>query len=79
MKKLQMNFFNEVGKKHRWTLKAAKQDLTGEEVQSLMEGIVDIGMFEKNGVPHCTAISDAKYVETTETVLFDVASQVRKK
>lgn len=72
MKKLQLTFLNGVGRKHRWTPKAAKQDMTGEEAKTLMQEIVDIGMFQKNGVAHCTDISSAKYVETIETTLFDV-------
>lgn len=72
MRKLQLTFLNGAGKKHRWTPKAAKQDMTGDEAKTLMQGIVDIGMFQKNGVAHCTSISSAKYVETIETMLFDV-------
>lgn len=70
--KLLMEFRNELGKKHRFTPKLAREDLTSEEVRDTMDKIVQLGIFEKNGVKHCTAVSGAKYVETIETVFFEV-------
>lgn len=49
-----------------------REDLTAEEVRDAMDKIVQLGIFEKNGVKHCTAVAGAKYVETIETVLFEV-------
>ncbi len=72
MKKLQLTFLNAEGKQHRWTPKAADQELTGEVVKAAMEGIVAAGMFEKNGIPHCTGVVGAKYIEVIETILFDM-------
>lgn len=71
MKKLQMTFYNALGKKHRFTPKIARQDLTADEVRQVMTNLVTMDVFEKNGVKHCTGVSAAKYVETIETPLFD--------
>lgn len=71
--KLQLEFKNALGKKHRFTPKLAREDLTAEEVRGAMDQIVQLGIFEKNGVKHCTAVSGAKYVETIETILFEVS------
>lgn len=79
MKKLQMTFYNELNKKHRYTPKLAREDLTGEEVRTAMEGLVNLNIFEKNGIKHCTAIAGAKYVEVIETVLIEEEPLVRRR
>ena len=74
MIKLQMTFTNALGKKHRFTPKIAREDLTGPEVRQAMDALVALNIFEKNGVKHCTGVVGAKYIETIETVLFEEES-----
>lgn len=72
MKKLHFTFTNALNKTHRYTPKLAREDLTAEEVRQVMDEIVALGIFEKNGVKQCTGVVSAKYVETIETPLFEV-------
>lgn len=71
MKKLQMTFVNADMKTTRYTPKVAREDLSAEEVRQVMEAIVALDFFTKNGVKQCTGIGRARYVETIETILFD--------
>lgn len=72
MLKLHMTFFNADGKTTRYTPKISRDDLSAQEVRSVMDAIVGLGFFEKNGIKQCTGVAKARYVETIETELFDL-------
>ena len=72
MKKLHLTFTNALNKTHRYTPNLSREDMTPQEVRQVMEEIVTLGIFEKNGVKQCTSVVSAKYVETIETPLFEV-------
>lgn len=70
MKKLQLTFLNEAGKKHRLVPTAVNEKLTAETVREKMDAICALGIFEKEGTRLYEATDSAKYVETIETPLF---------
>lgn len=70
-KELKLIFLNGVGRQHIWTPKGVREDLDAQSVEKVMNDIVSIGIFEKNGVRHCTGVVAAKYVKTVEEFLFN--------
>lgn len=72
MKKLHMTFLNEDGSKKTLVIRCVHQELTPAAVKEAMEQIVALELFEKNGLRLMTEVHSAKYVETIETVVFDV-------
>ena len=70
MKKLIMTFLNETGKKTQLRPTVTKDDLTGEEVKSVMDGITELDVFTKEGDKMYVESKSAKYTETITTELF---------
>ncbi|MDH6365787.1 hypothetical protein M2139_002810 [Enterococcus sp. PF1-24] len=73
MKKLHLTFWNQDGSKKTFIIQHAAQNLAPEKVYYLMEKLVALKIFVKNGVQLCTKIHSAKYVEIITTPLFDVS------
>lgn len=71
MKKLHMTFLNEDGSKKTLVIKCVHQDLSPSAVKDAMEQIVELDLFEKDGVRLMTEVHSAKYVEIIETPLFE--------
>lgn len=71
MKKLHMTFLNEDGSKKTMVIKCVHQDLSPAAVKEAMEQIVELDLFEKDGVRLMTEVHSAKYVEIIETPLFE--------
>ena len=59
MPRLEMNFINPEGNRTRLSMNDAREDLTGVDVKSAMETIIDQNVFE------FTAIHSARLVRTT--------------
>lgn len=70
MKKLHLTFLNSEGKKHKLIPKVASTALTGEAVESAMNQLATLNLFEKDNVALYQGVDSAKYVETIETALF---------
>lgn len=70
MKKLNLTFLNALGKQITLTPTITKQDLTADEVKTLMSEITKLDAFEKEGVKLYVSTKSAKYVETVTTELF---------
>ena len=70
MKKLTMTFLNEAGKNTQLRPTVAREDLSAEEVKEVMDGIVALDVFEKNGDKMYVETKSAKYTETIVTDLF---------
>lgn len=70
MKQLKMVFKNAEGHRQTFTPKVVDENLSAEQVQAIMEGIVNLGIFSKDGIPQFCEVVSAKYVETETTELF---------
>ncbi|WP_122645507.1 DUF2922 domain-containing protein [Enterococcus mediterraneensis] len=70
MKKLHMTFLNEEGKKHKLIPRFADENLSAIQVQTAMNELTQLPLFEKAGVALFTQVDSAKYVEVIETELF---------
>ncbi|TDM07042.1 DUF2922 domain-containing protein [Macrococcus lamae] len=69
MKTLQMIFATDFGKSYQFNIASPKEQLTAEEVQSVMESLVTGNYLETpNGRP--ASLKEAKIVERIETPLF---------
>lgn len=70
MKKLQMVFKNAEGRRQQFTPKVVDENLSAEQVQAIMEGIVNLQIFSKDGIPQFCEVVSARYVETETIELF---------
>ena len=70
MKKLTMTFIDEKGKKAHLKPNVAREDLSGEEVKSVMDGIAELNIFERQGNKLYVEPASTKYTETITTELF---------
>lgn len=71
MRKLHLTFLNEDQTKKTLVIHCVHQDLSPAAVKEAMEQIVELDLFEKDGVRLMTEVYSAKYVEVIETPLFD--------
>ena len=70
MKILQLIFSDSEGKNQRINPVIASHSLTAEEVQEMMRRLSELNLSVKEGVTLYAYPLGAKYIETTETVLF---------
>jgi len=70
-KKLILEFTTNGGGTTTMTLDDVKQDLTKDTIGAAMQAMVDSGAFATSKGAAYTGVGSAKYVETTDTVLFD--------
>lgn len=70
-KKLILEFTISGGGTTTMTLDDVKQDLTKDTIGAAMQAMVDSGAFATSKGAAYTGVGSAKYVETTDTVLFD--------
>ena len=71
MFKLVATFTTSLGKKQTWSLNNHDPNKTPTEVKSLLQRLIGIKLFHKDGADLFNTVESAKYVETTETILFD--------
>lgn len=71
MRKLHLTFLNEDQTKKTLVIHCVHQDLSPAAVKEAMEQIIELDLFEKDGVRLMTEVYSAKYVEVIETPLFD--------
>lgn len=69
-KELHMIFLDEEGRTCTIKPKAVREDVSAATVQSAMEQIVDLDLFEKNDTALYKEVKGAKVVETIVTELF---------
>lgn len=70
MKKLQLNFKTQDGKKRGLTLNLIKEDLDPVTIRTAMEKIIKSRLFAKEDLQIYTEVVNAKYVERNEKVVF---------
>lgn len=70
-KKLILEFTTQGGGTTTMTLDDVKQDLDKDTIGAAMQAMVDSAAFATSKGAVYTGIGSAKYVETTDTVLFD--------
>lgn len=70
-KKLILEFTTSGGGTTTMTFDDVKQDLTKDTIGAAMQAMVDSGAFATSKGAAYTGVGSAKYVETTDTVLFD--------
>lgn len=70
-KKLVLEFFTTGGGTTTMTLDDAKQDLDDMTIGAAMQAMIDSAAFATSKGAAYTGVGSAKYVETTDTVLFD--------
>lgn len=70
-KKLVMEFTTNGGGTTTMTLDDVKQNLDKATIGAAMQSMIDSGAFATSKGAAYTGIGSAKYVETTDTVLFD--------
>jgi hypothetical protein len=71
MKQLQLKFHISEGKSKTLSVNYVDQELTGDQVKSAMEKIAATKIFVKGSVQLYDVPVSAKYVERTETPLFN--------
>ncbi|MHC5247076.1 DUF2922 domain-containing protein [Enterococcus sp. LJL90] len=71
MRKLHLMFKNGDGSKKTLIIHLCQQNLAPEFVKTIMEELIALKLFERNGVQLCTEIIGAKYVEKKVTPLFN--------
>ncbi|MEQ7303388.1 DUF2922 domain-containing protein [Enterococcus avium] len=71
MFKLVATFTTSLGKKQTWSLNNPDPNKTPTEFKSLLQRLTGIKLFHKDGADLFHTVESAKYVETTETILFD--------
>lgn len=76
MRKLHLQFKNADGSRKTIIVQNCHQNLSAEAVRKAMEQLIALAIFVRNGVQLCTEIVGAKYVETHETLLFDVDKDI---
>lgn len=77
MFKLVATFTTSLGKKQTWSLNNPDPNKTPTEVKSLLQRLIGIKLFHKDGADLFNTVESAKYVETTETILFDNTQEQR--
>lgn len=75
MTKLVAVFRNSLGKKQTWSLNNPNPNKSPLEIRTLLERFTGLKLFHKDGADLFTAIESAKYVETIETVIFDITQE----
>lgn len=70
--KVYLTFWDQRGRRHRWTPKHVRQDLTQEELNEIAIGILELGIFQKKGIPYCVGRVKENPIET---LLFDVEGE----
>lgn len=79
MRKLHLMFKNADGSKKTLIIHLCQQNLAPEFVKTIMEELIALKLFERNGVQLCTEIIGAKYVEKKVTPLFDRLQFLKKR
>lgn len=70
MKKLTLTFLDATGKSVTLAPTLAAETLSAEQVKDFMTQLIDLELFEHNGVLKYRQIASAKYVDTLTTDLF---------
>ena len=70
MVKIVAVFKNGLGKSHTWSFLNPDQKKTNAEVKSLLQRLTHVKLFHKDGAVLFDSVESAKYVETTEKVIF---------
>ena len=76
MRMLIVVFENSEGKNHRWKFKNTDPNKSVDEIKALLEKMIKLNLFEKDGVKLFQKVVSAKFVETTEKQIFDVTAGV---
>ncbi len=71
MRKLVVNFRNAVGKSQTLSFKDPDTKKTPSQIKALLMEFVGLNLFRKDGVRSYETLVSAKFVETTETPIFD--------
>ncbi|MFC4770836.1 DUF2922 domain-containing protein [Enterococcus hermanniensis] len=70
MLKLAATFANNEGKAHQWNFSEPNRNLSSNEIQTQLEMLCTVGLFEKEGKKLYDQVTSAKYIETIETPIF---------
>ena len=73
MLKLAAVFENAAGKNHSWSFNDPDPNKSPEDIQTALEAMTSIHLFEKDGIRQFCKVVSAKFVETIETPLFDLS------
>ncbi|MDU5333076.1 DUF2922 family protein [Enterococcus sp.] len=70
MLKIVATFKNSFGKNHTWSFKDPNTLKTDTEIKGLLEQMTDVKLCQKDGAEMFHTVETAKYVETTERIIF---------
>lgn len=70
MVKIVAVFKNSLGKNHTWSFLNPDPKKSNAEVKSLLQRLTNVKLFHKDGADLFDSVESAKYVKTTETVIF---------
>ncbi|MGL9727247.1 DUF2922 family protein [Enterococcus sp. DIV0756] len=74
-KKLVAVFRNSLGKKQTWSLINPDTKKSPLEIRALLERLTRVKLFHKDGADLFHTVESAKYIETIETVIFDITQE----
>lgn len=70
MKKLSLTFLDAAGKSVTLTPTLADSTLSATQVKDFMEQLIQLELFERNGLLKYSQVAGARYIETLTTELF---------
>lgn len=70
MLKLVATFRNSLGKSQTWSFNEPDPSKSDVEVKNLLQRLTGIKLFHKDGADLFDTVESAKYVQTTETIIF---------
>ncbi len=76
MRMLIVVFENSEGKNHRWKFKNTDPNKSVDEIKALLEKMIKLNLFEKDGVKLFQKVVSGKFVEMTEKQIFDVTAGI---
>lgn len=71
MLKIVATFRNSFGRSQSWSFNDPDPQKTDAEVKSLLQRLTQVKLFYKDGAELFNTVESAKYVETTERIIFD--------
>lgn len=70
MLKLVATFRNSLGKSQTWSFNEPDPNKSDVEVKNLLQRLTGIKLFHKDGTDLFDTVESAKYVQTTEIIIF---------
>lgn len=72
--KAELEFVDDNGRKHYWTPKFLREDISYAELERIAEEMADLGIFQKKGVAYSGPLTRFRNRRTLKTILFDIES-----